>query len=62
MNGCIHDSGVDAAGVVDGMLSPNLALAFMGLFEGLLSSSEAFKREGLTIAKSLVVRQVHVLR
>ena len=62
MSASIHESGVDAAGVVDGMLSPNLALAFMALFEGLLSGSESFQHEGLTLARALVARQVHVLR
>ena len=58
----VHDSGVDANGVMDGMESVNLAIAFSRLMTGFSLDANYAKRWGLELARESVARQINVLR
>jgi hypothetical protein len=62
MSAGVHDSGVDANGVMDGMESVNLAIAFSYLMGSSLSSSSGVQHYFLGEARESVARQINVLR
>jgi hypothetical protein len=58
----VHDSGVDANGVMDGMESVNLAIAFSYLMSSSLSSVSRIQHYFLAQAREKIARQINVLR